>query len=121
MKLSGFDNAFSSLRERENFTYAGYSAGVCVLCDSLKYIKHVDNPHDFPYEKCQETIWDGLNVFRYGILPHFMSAHAESTAISKEVERCIENKWLFKVLRDGEVLIFDDYTGQLLFAAGTTK
>ena len=38
MKLSGFDIVFDELKSRNNFLYAGYSAGICVLCDSLKYI-----------------------------------------------------------------------------------
>ena len=107
MMLSGFDNIFEELRKRRDFLYAGYSAGVCVLCDSLKYIQNVDDPSDFPYEGNRETIWDGLGVFNYGILPHYDSGHFESEEIGKELQRCIDNKWLFKALRDGEVIIID--------------
>lgn len=105
MKISGFDNIFIELRQRENFLYGGYSAGVCVLCDSLKYIQHVDNPNDFPYPELKETIWEGLNLVSYGILPHYNSKHHESAAIGMEVHNCIRNKWLFKALSDGEVII----------------
>jgi dipeptidase E len=108
MKLSGFDTIFNELQSCKGFLYAGYSAGICVLCDSLKYIQHVDNPDDFPYTGNKETIWEGLNVFNYGILPHYASDHFESEAIGKEVQHCIENKWLFKALRDGEVIIINE-------------
>lgn len=108
MKLSGFDNIFNELRQRKDFLYAGYSAGICILCDSLKYIKNVDDPNDFPYEVNKQIIWDGLGVFNYGILPHYQSEHFESEDIAKEVQQCIDNKWLFKTLRDGEVIIIDE-------------
>ncbi|MEC3906070.1 Type 1 glutamine amidotransferase-like domain-containing protein [Tamlana sp. 2201CG12-4] len=107
MKLSGFDNIFIELQKRDDFFYGGYSAGVCILSDSLKYIQCVDNPNDFPYKEITETIWEGLNVFNYGILPHYDSEHPESEDIEREVKRCINNKWLFKTLRDGEVIIIE--------------
>jgi dipeptidase E len=108
MKLSGFDKIFYELKFRKDFLYGGYSAGICVLCDSLKYIQNVDNPNDFPYKDSKEIIWEGLNVFRYGLLPHYNSDHFESEAIDKEIKNCINNKWLFKALSDGEVIIIKD-------------
>jgi dipeptidase E len=88
--------------------HGGYSAGICILCDSLKYIQQVDEPNDFPYEGISETIWEGLGVFNCGLLPHYDSDHFESADIAKEVQTCIDNKWLFKAVRDGEVIIIDD-------------
>ena len=108
MKLSGFDNLFGELRIRRGFLYAGYSAGICILCDSLKYIQNADDPYDFPYNENKETIWDGLGVFNYGLLPHYDSDHFESEAIGKDLKACIDNKWLFKALRDGEVIIIEE-------------
>ena len=108
MKLSGFDNLFNELRERSDFLYGGYSAGICILCDSLKYIQIADDPYDFPYDENKETIWDGLAVFNYGILPHYDSDHFESEAIGKDLKVCIDNKWLFIAMRDGEVIIIEE-------------
>ena len=108
MHLSGFDVLFEELKLREDFVYGGYSAGVCVLCDSLKYIRQVDDADNFPFEACTETIEEGLGYFNYGIIPHYRSNHFESALMEKEVENCIEQKWLFKVLRDGEVLIIEE-------------
>jgi len=107
MRLSGFDVLFAELRLRKGFLYGGYSAGVCVLCDSLRYIENVDDPNDMPYSGSTEVLWEGLHVFGFGILPHYDSDHPESKAVGREVERCIENKWLFKVLRDGEVMVIN--------------
>lgn len=108
MRLSGFDKIYEDLRKSKDFVWGGYSAGICVLSDSLKYIQIVDDPYYFPYDEISETIWEGLNLFSYGLLPHFESDHDESAAIGLEVLSCIENKWLFKVLKDGEVIILED-------------
>ena len=56
MKLSCFDVIFRELSNKKQFLYGGYSAGICVLCDSLKYIQNVDNPNDFPYAGIHEII-----------------------------------------------------------------
>lgn len=108
MKLSGFDTIFKDLLRRKDFFWGGYSAGICILCDSLKYIDQVDDANNFPYKEINTPIYEGLGVFNYALLPHYKSNHEESELIEKEVERCIKNKWLFKVLKDGEVFIFDN-------------
>jgi len=108
MKLSGFDSLFEKLLKREDFLWAGYSAGICILCDSLKYIDQVDDPHNFPYAGSGSPLYDGLGLFPFALLPHYDSDHFESEAIDAEIQRCINNKWLFKALRDGEVLILED-------------
>ncbi|MEM9888985.1 MAG: Type 1 glutamine amidotransferase-like domain-containing protein [Bacteroidota bacterium] len=107
MKLSGFDKIFDELIKREDFLYGGYSAGICVLSESLESIDIVDDPRNFPYEGITEPIYEGLGVFNYSFMPHYDSDHFESEAIGKEIQRCINNKWLFKALRDGDVLIID--------------
>lgn len=107
MKLSGFDNIFNELQFKKDFFYGGYSAGICVLSDSLKYIRFVDDPNDFPYKEIKETVWDGLCLFNYGLLPHYKSNHPESKKIEKAVKRCIANQWPFLTLKDGEVLTID--------------
>lgn len=107
MRLSGFDNIFKQLRNKKDFFWGGYSAGVCILSDSLKYIDQVDDPDNFPYKEMDTALYDGLGVFDFGILPHYKSKHRESKMIDREIKRCIENKWLFKALKDGEVLILE--------------
>lgn len=108
MRLSGFDNIFKDLQKQKDFFWGGYSAGVVILCDSLKYFEMVDIPNDYPYEQISEPIYEGLGLFNYGILPHYDSNHHESELIDKEVQRAIENRWLFKVMKDGEVIIMED-------------
>jgi len=105
MRLSGFDKLFSSLRSRKDFLYGGYSAGICILSNTLKPIDMVDDPNNFPYQGIDIAIYEGLGIFDYSFMPHYDSDHPESADIEKEIQRCINNKWLFKALRDGDVLI----------------
>ena len=50
MKLSGFDELFhENLKYREDFLYAGYSAGICVLAPELSGLQQVDHTYMFPY------------------------------------------------------------------------
>jgi dipeptidase E len=105
--LSGFDRLVHELAQRTDFLYAGYSAGICVLSTSLYYLHLVDAAYDFPYADCQQMLWDGLGLLDYALLPHYDSDHPESAAIGKTVAYCIEQKILFKALRDGEVLLLN--------------
>lgn len=109
MKLSGLDEIIiNELSERKDFLYAGYSAGICVLSPDLVHLQTVDNPDELPYKENTETIWEGLNIIDFAILPHYDSDHPESADIDKEIKFCIENKILFLALRDGEVIIKDE-------------
>lgn len=107
MCLSGFDKLFKELLRREGFLYGGYSAGVCILSETLKSIDQVDDPFNFPYNEISKPIYKGLGVFNYSFMPHYNSDHPESADIDMEIKRCIDNKWLFKALRDGEVIIIE--------------
>lgn len=42
--------------KREDFLYAGYSAGVCVLGPTLESVKIVDDPTDKPYKEINKPI-----------------------------------------------------------------
>jgi len=107
MKLSGFDIIFKELLKKDDFVYAGYSAGICVLAPDFKALQLVDNPKDKPYKELQKTIWGGLGFLDCIILPHYKSNHPESADIDKEIEYCNKNNVPFKTLRDGEVILIE--------------
>jgi len=107
MRLSGFDIIFKELLKRDDFVYAGYSAGICVLAPDLKALQLVDDPTDKPYRELQDTIWEGLGYLNYTILPHYKSNHPESATVDKQVEYCQMNGIPFKTLKDGEVIIIE--------------
>ncbi len=103
MKLSGFDQLIHAMNE--DFLYAGYSAGICVLAPNLDALQIVDNPHVHAYGEITETVWEGLGLLDYIILPHYKSDHPESADIDKEVAFCQRQGIAYKTLRDGEVLL----------------
>jgi dipeptidase E len=107
MKASGFDQQIEYLKNKKDFLYSGYSAGVCVLAPSLKSLQTVDDPAAKPYKEIQDTIWEGLGILDYMILPHYKSDHPESKYIDKEIEYCEKNNIKYKPLRDGEVIIIE--------------
>lgn len=107
MKLSGFDVILKSLLKKDNMLYGGYSAGICVLTSTLRGLELVDNPKAKPYGRKFKVIWDGLGIINYSIIPHYKSNHPESKRVNKVVKYMIDNKMLFKTLRDGEVIIIE--------------
>jgi dipeptidase E len=107
MKLSGFDEIIKDYyNNKKDITYGAYSAWVCVLWPTLECLKIVDDPTQKPYGE-YETIRDGLWILDYSIAPHYRSDHFESEDIEKEVQNMIDQKILFKALRDGEVIIIE--------------
>lgn len=107
MKLSGLDNILKELVKKDNVLYGGYSAGVCVLAPSLRGIDLMDDLDAIPYGDQSKIIWEGLGIINYSIVPHYKSDHPESKDADKAVEYMIENKILFKALKDGEVIIVE--------------
>lgn len=107
MKLSGFDEIMKQLLGRDDIVYGAYSAGVCVLAPTLKGIDLVDDPNVHPYPEQTETIWEGLDIIDYSVVPHYTSDHAESDAVNIVIKYMVDNKILFKAIKDGEVIIFD--------------
>lgn len=108
MKLSGFDELLLAMKDRQDFLYIGYSAGVCVLTPTLRPYAITDDAKNFPYPEITEQIWEGLGIVPFVFQPHYKSDHEESASTDKEIEYCIENKILFKAYRDGEVLIIEN-------------
>ena len=106
-RLSGFDEIVNELARRRDILYGGYSAGVCVLAPTLRGIDIMDDLSAKPYGEQYETIWNGLGLINYSIVPHYKSDHPESEAASRVVEFMVENKMPFKALRDGEVIIIE--------------
>ncbi len=107
MKLSGLDEVLKGMKDRDDFLYSGYSAGICVLAPDLHSLQIVDDPNDTPYEGLEKVIFEGLGILDYMILPHYKSDHPESADIDKEVEYCKQHDVKFKTLRDGEVIIIE--------------
>lgn len=107
MRLSGLDGILQDM-QRDDFLYGGYSAGPCVAGPTLQRLDIVDNPTFKPYGN-YDTLREWLNLIPYCIAPHYKSDHHESELIEQEVQRMIDNKVLFKALKDWEVIIINNF------------
>ena len=107
MSQSGLDQFLIANRNNDTLIYAGYSAGACVLSPTLRGIDLVDDPKIAPPGYKSDTIWEGLSLINFCIAPHYKSNHNESELINKTIEYFLENKILFKALRDGEVIVIE--------------
>jgi dipeptidase E len=103
MKLSGFDEILLTLSSDKNFLYSAYSAGCCILSANLEIYQYGDESRATPYEGLNTMIWEGLGLIDYVFLPHF---EADNQGVNRTVEYCEENGVVFKALRDGEALVF---------------
>lgn len=106
-KWSGLDAILARKVKADDFVYAGYSAGVCVLAPTLKGIHLADDPDAMPVGYPPDVIWSGLNIVPFCIAPHYRSDHVESALIEKSIEYFIEQKIPFIALHDGESLLLD--------------
>ncbi len=106
MYQSGFDQwMYSQLAE--DIIYAGYSAGICVLAPQLHGYDLVDEPSTVSAGYQPAIIWEGLSVLAHAYAPHYKSDHTESARMEATIGYFIEHKILYKVLRDGEVDVFE--------------
>lgn len=108
MQLSGFDHVLRQLTaSNADMLYGGYSAGVCVLGPTLRGLDIVDPPSEKPYGD-YPTVWDGLGILDYVVVPHFELLPPECDAAGKVVAYLGQHKIPFKPLRDGEVIIIEN-------------
>lgn len=103
--LSNLDRLLEELHPKNNFVYAGFSAGACVLAPTLKGIHLADQPGAEAEGYSGEILWEGLNLIPYCIAPHYQSDHPESQMIDDCVAYFLEQKMPFIVLRDGEAIV----------------
>ncbi len=103
MKLSGFDKILQKIKYDNNFLYAGYSAGICVLSPTLCGYEIVEQGEN-PYNN-EGIIWGGLNIIDYCILPHYQSKHKSSELINGVVKYFKNNGIKYRTMIDGEVII----------------
>jgi dipeptidase E len=105
MALSGLDAVLRERAKDDSFTYAGYSAGACVLSPTLRGIHLADEPEMTPLGYTGDVLWDGLGLIPFYVAPHYRSDHPESPLIERVVEYFVATGTSFITLRDGEAYI----------------
>lgn len=106
---SGFDKIIKEFSERDDFVYAGFSAGACVLSPDLNGLQHVDDPEIDPDGyKPNIRIYEGLGLIDFSIAPHFRSDHPESQKMNFVVDYFLNHAVKFVALGDNDVIILDN-------------
>ena len=112
---SGFDEILKVKLSDTEFVYAGYSAGVVVLSDTLKGIDIVDDPNIKVEGYKDGIIWEGLGIIKYSVAPHYdpnwrtnEKRHPESEKIEETVQYFEANGIKYVAMRDGEVIVRDN-------------
>lgn len=105
MHLSGLDQVLHEKCRDEHFVYGGYSAGICVLSPSLKGIHLADEPQALAVGYEHPTIWEGLGIIDYYIVPHYRCDHFESESMEAVVNYYCENKLPYQAISDGTVIL----------------
>lgn len=113
-KQSGFDNLLVKLLHEDKIAYGGFSAGVCVLAPSLRGLELVDPKDEIADGYDKEVIWGGLGILDYAVAPHYRSDHPESEDIEKCVEYFKANSIPYKTLRDGEAIVINGESEELI-------
>ncbi len=104
---SGFDIILNELALRDDFVYAGFSAGMCVLSPSLDGLELVDDPEINPEKYQKQRITQGLGLIDFSVAPHFRSDHPESQKINSVVDYYLNHAIIFVALTDNDVLILE--------------
>ena len=106
LQKSGMDEWLVEQRNNPEFVYAGYSAGICVITKDLRNIELMDSPNVTPEGYDSTTIWEGLGLVNYAIVPHFETpGHPETEAAGRQVSFLVEQGKEYKTLHDGDVII----------------
>lgn len=116
MKASGFDVIIKDMLQEDKILYGGWSAGACVTAHSLRELARGDLPgaeivpESYPIK---ETIWEGLGVVGFFIVPHCDMEWFKEDAkiIIQNLER---SKKPFYALDDGQVVVVDGERVELL-------
>ncbi len=106
MKLSGLDNILKKfLKEKISIVYGGYGAGVTIIGPTLKGIELVEDLTLKPYLMLQYTVWEGLELIDYQIVPHHDKENPSQSAMNDLIEYYEKNKIKYKTIKDGESII----------------
>lgn len=116
MRLSGLDDLLVHLLTKDKIMYGGTSAGSAIIAPSLHGSEFGDRPEpeavpeDYPDK---ETIWEGLNLVSFSVVPHYKSDWFGEDA-DRSIEYFKKHNIPYKVLRDGQVFVIDGEKEELL-------
>lgn len=117
LQATGADEILRELIIDEKLVYGGHSAGIVILQKSIEGIELVDDSLPADNGSGQYKLKDknkGLGVIDFSIAPHYKSDHFDSDRVMKLVAYYKANNVNFITLKDGEVLLIDGVSREVL-------
>ena len=67
----------------------------------------MDDVSQKPYGNDIETVWEGLGLIDFSVIPHYQSNHPETDSAKPIIQYFVDNGITFRTMRDGEVIIIE--------------
>ncbi|MEU6721149.1 Type 1 glutamine amidotransferase-like domain-containing protein [Nonomuraea sp. NPDC046802] len=105
---SGADKALIELLRQDAITYAGYSAGACVLAPDLHGLERCDDPHAVQAAYGAPADFNGLALLDYAVVPHIDSpGHPETEILGTVADHYRKQGIAHRTLRDGQAIVIN--------------
>ncbi|KAB8194300.1 peptidase [Nonomuraea phyllanthi] len=105
---SGADKALIELLRQDAITYAGYSAGACVLAPDLHGLERCDDPHAVEATYDAPADFNGLALLDYAVVPHIDSpCHPETEILGTVADHYRKQGIAHRTLRDGQAIVIN--------------
>jgi len=111
---SGFDSIVKEILPEDKLVYAGYSAGIVVLAPTMRGLEIADDETKVYSTYKEETIFEGIDILPYNIVPHYKSEHGKSEAMDKVVDFFISENRPYKTLKDGQAIVINGTEEELI-------
>jgi dipeptidase E len=104
LKQSGARKVIGDMVRKNEIIYGGESAGAILPTPTLTGVQFGDDPSIIPEGYDKETIWNGLNLVDYHIVPHYKSEWEGAEDMIKELKK---KKLNYKTLTDNQAIIIN--------------
>jgi dipeptidase E len=114
LRQSGFAEIIREMLAADEIAYGGFSPGAVVATPTLRGIDLMDEPGQLADGYSEATIWKGMGLVDFSIVPHYRSDHPEAPAAEQAVAFMKANNLPYKAMSDGDVFIWQNGAGELL-------
>lgn len=111
---SGADDILSERVRGESLVYGGYSAGACVAAPLLIGVEDADDPGEVFPTTGVDTVWNGLGLVDFSIVPHLNSVLDENDSGWATLQRLRRDGISCHGLTDEQAVVVDATGTRLL-------
>jgi dipeptidase E len=107
MRQSGLDDILRRRLAHDGLIYGGWSAGAVVAGPTLRGLDLMDDPDVVVDGYSPATVWDGIGLVDFAIVPHFESDSPEAEAAAGAQAYLQAVGIPHRTIRDGAVIVVD--------------